>query len=573
VQAARDGDRIEVRAGTYAGDVDVFDVTLEIVGLDGSAATTLTGGTGSGLFYVQGGSVTIRGFTLSSTTTRAMMVVPGEEPANVTLDDVVFAASSVPPDDDKYPMGAALYVDGSLADLHAVTFRDGTAANGRWGGQIGVRGGQITADGLVVEGGASPNGGAIYLEDTLASFTASIVANGQASGDVQEGGTDASSGGGLYVVDSHLDLVDTEITDCAAAFGGGGLYATGSGSVITVRGGSFARDSADFGGGLLCQDNALCELADVAFVDDEAALQGGAFGAFSARVDLVGCSIVRGTAAIGGGGSYSDGQGTLANDLFCGNAARVWGGAISAEGGSAVDSANDDFVWNSADQDGAALGSDGSTVTAVNGLFLGQRALAGEALVRLGAGQLDATYALTWDNGVDAVFELPSSLVEVDPELPGLVDGDCDASDFAPRLGSPLVDAGDPAILDRDGSRSDIGRYGGPKADDAFWADGDDDGSVDGFDCAPTDPATFPGAPELCNGLDDDCDGVVDEDLPDCGAFPRAPTAGGDAPVGCACQGSSGGGWLAALLALVWPRRLASSARTSRAGGSSPERC
>ncbi len=27
---------------------------------------------------------------------------------------------------------------------------------------------------------------------------------------------------------------------------------------------------------------------------------------------------------------------------------------------------------------------------------------------------------------------------------------------------SPLIDAGDPTILDRDGSRSDIGLYGGP---------------------------------------------------------------------------------------------------------------
>ncbi len=29
-------------------------------------------------------------------------------------------------------------------------------------------------------------------------------------------------------------------------------------------------------------------------------------------------------------------------------------------------------------------------------------------------------------------------------------------------------------------------------------------------DCAPFDPTKFPGAPELCNGLDDDCDGVPD---------------------------------------------------------------
>ena len=34
--------------------------------------------------------------------------------------------------------------------------------------------------------------------------------------------------------------------------------------------------------------------------------------------------------------------------------------------------------------------------------------------------------------------------------------------DFHLQKYSPLIDAGDPTILDRDGSRSDIGLYGGP---------------------------------------------------------------------------------------------------------------
>jgi len=43
--------------------------------------------------------------------------------------------------------------------------------------------------------------------------------------------------------------------------------------------------------------------------------------------------------------------------------------------------------------------------------------------------------------------------------------------------------------------------------------DADGDGRPAGIDCDDSDPATYPGAPELCDGLDNDCDGQVDEGL------------------------------------------------------------
>jgi len=58
--------------------------------------------------------------------------------------------------------------------------------------------------------------------------------------------------------------------------------------------------------------------------------------------------------------------------------------------------------------------------------------------------------------------------------------------------------------------------------------DQDGDGTYDCVDCAPADPAVHPGAPEICNGLDDDCDGIADD-------FGGATDADGDGVIG-ACD-------------------------------------
>jgi hypothetical protein len=40
--------------------------------------------------------------------------------------------------------------------------------------------------------------------------------------------------------------------------------------------------------------------------------------------------------------------------------------------------------------------------------------------------------------------------------------------------------------------------------------DQDGDGTPADLDCDDSDPAVFPGAVEVCNDVDDDCDGIID---------------------------------------------------------------
>ncbi len=86
------------------------------------------------------------------------------------------------------------------------------------------------------------------------------------------------------------------------------------------------------------------------------------------------------------------------------------------------------------------------------------------------------------------------------------VDDDCDG----------LVDQDDPSVADAllwvpD---ADLDGYGDLASTPALWCLGSQpaDWTEDWSDCDDSDAAVFPGATELCNGADDDCDGTVDED-------------------------------------------------------------
>jgi hypothetical protein len=283
----------------------------------------------------------------------------------------------------------------------------------------------------------------------------------------------------MFLVRSNPTMTGIRIRGGIASSQGGGMALSYASPRITDL--SIRDCTADEGGGLA--DESGCGVFNRVELLDNEAENGGGIYAFQSCFTLTQATIAGNIAGRSGGGIYLDeAHPTLSQTSIVGNGASSYGGGVYMD-------FNNPILLNS--------------VVAYNvGSYNLYRATNGTLSVRYSAiydPQSDNVYGVTLDStnktGVPGYLEAPS------------LDGSTGlwvVPDQHLALTSPLINAGDPSLYDADGSRADIGIYGG--AGGNAW-DRDGDGYPDYYW-----PGTLTDAPSGVNVDDfdiDDLDGSV----------------------------------------------------------------
>jgi len=275
--------------------------------------------------------------------------------------------------------------DGSTWALAKRTIRAGIAATARLGGEIWVQGGTYY-ERITLPPFAHVYGGFAGTEQTRneRNWSTNVTTlDGQQQGSVVtavagqrvstlDGFTithgNASSGGGLYLLNSSPALANNAITANSASVSGGGLFLTGASPTLANM--TITTNTASGGGGLYAT-GAAPTLTNSTISANTATSGAGVFLAGNSAATLIGNRIAGNTAASSGAGvCISSSAPTLASNLLSGNTAASSGGGLALYS-SAPTLTNNTIVSNVAPSGGGLSLNDSapsiaSTIVAFN---------------------------------------------------------------------------------------------------------------------------------------------------------------------------------------------------------------
>jgi len=417
---------------------------------------------------------------------------------NVTVDDVELGFGG----DDMYVRGGflganggVLEIDGLVVTGFAVDATGGSYVCLLYGGLVNASSSQVSISGLDVSGstidwrcsGSSGGMRAAFVELYVADVTG---ADWSFRDNVATAyGSSAWAGSLFNSAATDLVLDGAEFLDNTIQADGGNSARVGT--VLTLAGQNYGPSRTAVVDHVTIHGNQV--LADASSTFETADTGGLVVSSFASA--MVRWLDVRDNIALGrgqGGGvrALRNGRFRIENGIIAGN--RVGDGTYGsceggglyaqADAGDTIELVNMDIVYNEvwsdpAEGGGIFLAAPSGAVT-IQGVNLVGNTVADNDF---GAAvdtpsppsiEIDWTHTNTFDNpgsepiwGVWPLPEPADGNLTVDPAFVDVTSPDPAVWDLRLLGSSPLVDAGDPTILDVDGSPQDIGAYGGPGGD------------------------------------------------------------------------------------------------------------
>lgn len=421
--------------------------------------------------------------------------------STVTLDNAVISENEAVED------GGGIYSAGYLSST--ASYLQDNLAGGQGGGAYVTDAGFAYSGGNMQRNSAGAGGGGALVRGGTVSVTSAGIRDNSSA----QGGGLCCLGASVFGV--MVNINHAAVTGNTATSSGGGLYVDSTHTVDFAQTEFSGNSSGAWGGGLYLLDIGTVELESLDVSDNEALLGGGLYAASVSGeawdLDVAGNSVTG-----EGGGlvlSAPDGAFELRNSRIVENEAFLGGGLyLSADSDGLLTVTNVDVVANSG---GGVWLASAPASSLINAIVVGNDG------VGVGADDADQIgtlgYDLVWGNDTDWGGELADSTgsggnLSADPLYASWADDGDPATELLLLKGlSPARDAGDPSLSDLDGSRSDMGSFGGPGAEDGDY-DGDGWSRSDG-DCDDSAASAYPGATEVIyDGVDNDCDASTPDD-------------------------------------------------------------
>ena len=389
---------------------------------------------------------------------------------------------------------------------------------------VAVEAGSLTVDLAHIAGDGTEAHSAVYAAPGARLSLDSTVINGFGAGGVEARSAtvslsrvslfdlEADSGAGAYLLGCESTLADVSFDNTRAMSFGGAIYAEGgtiAGLNVSIR-----TANANLGAGLFL-DGARAAFTDLSSTTAWAD-KGAHIFASGGDLTLVRSQLTGGRAGRGGAIYVDDSLVRAQNALWTDNHANIGGGGVWVEQGD-IEVRYATLYGNSAPTGGAlAVGSGKADLRA--SIIAGS---AGGAIHLITTdGSAAFTGGMIWEIEGSPWLSAGVSTDSAPTGAPGvgqvMVDPrfvDTRNKDYTLRARSPGIDAGPLGGVDPDGTRADIGAYGGTLA----WplADFDGDGFTAGRDCDDRDASINEGAQDRpYDGIDSDCafDSDYDQD-------------------------------------------------------------